>query len=159
MNNDRIKVMALNAMIAALYAVMTVMITPLAYGEIQLRISEVMVLLAFYNRKYIPGLVVGCFVANMFSPMGMLDMVFGTLATTLACLAFTKLKNCYVAVSAGAIINGLIIGAELVYAFQVPFILTAIYVALGEFIALLLGVFLFKALLNNKKLVEFLELR
>ena len=45
-----------SAVVAALYAVITLMLPSLAYGPIQLRLSEIMVLLVFYNRRFIPGL-------------------------------------------------------------------------------------------------------
>lgn len=52
---DLIKMITLNAMVATIYAVLTLMIQPLAYRELQLRLSEIVVLLAFYNKKLIPG--------------------------------------------------------------------------------------------------------
>ena len=65
-----------NAIIACAYAILTLVIAPLAYSEIQFRLSEIMVFLAFYNKKYIPGLIIGCFIANMPSPLGFYDMFF-----------------------------------------------------------------------------------
>ena len=59
------KTLTQNAIIAATYAVLTLVIAPLAYSEIQFRLSEIMVFLAFYNKKWIFGLIVGCFIANM----------------------------------------------------------------------------------------------
>lgn len=67
-----VKIIVINAMIASIYAALTLVISPIAYSEIQFRLSEIMVFLAFYNRKYIPGLIIGCIVANLFSPMGLL---------------------------------------------------------------------------------------
>ena len=69
-NNKMIMTISMNAMIAAIYAALTLMIQPLAYRELQFRLSEIIVLLAFYNKKLIPGLVVGCFIANTASPLG-----------------------------------------------------------------------------------------
>lgn len=48
---DLIKMITLNAMVATIYAVLTLMIQPLAYRELQLRLSEIVVLLAFYNKN------------------------------------------------------------------------------------------------------------
>ena len=58
----------MNAVIAAVYAVLTIGLSPISYGPIQVRLSECMVLLAFYNRKWIPGLTIGCLLANLNSP-------------------------------------------------------------------------------------------
>ena len=66
--NDLIR----NAIIAALYAALTISLAPLSYGPIQVRVSEFMTLLAFTNRKCMPGLVLGCFLANIGSPYGLI---------------------------------------------------------------------------------------
>jgi uncharacterized membrane protein len=75
--------LARTGLIAALYAVLTLVLYPISYGPVQCRISEVMTLLPLFFVEAIPGLIIGCFIANMFSGVVM-DMVFGTLATALA---------------------------------------------------------------------------
>ena len=72
------------AVIAALYVVLTFIVSPVAYGPIQFRISEILVLLSFYRRDYILGLVLGCLIVNFFSPMFLADIIFGTLATAIS---------------------------------------------------------------------------
>lgn len=145
-----LKIVAMNAMIACVYAALTIAIAPLAYGEIQARISEVIVFLAFYNRKYIPGLVVGCLISNIPSTLGAADMVFGTFSTLCVCLAMYYLKNIYLAALAGGAITGIIVGAELSIIFKIPFLINAVYVFIGEFIVLLIGAVLFKMLEKNE---------
>jgi len=149
-----VKTIAINAMIAAVYAALTIAIAPIAYGGIQMRISEIMVFLAFYNKKYIPGLVIGCFVANMASPMAAWDMIFGTLATLLACIAMYKLDHLFLGALAGGIINGLIVGAELYFALDLPFVINAFYVFIGEFGVLVVGAILFKLIYKNEVLMK-----
>lgn len=157
--NISVKLVVINAMIAGVYAVLTLAISPLAYSEIQFRLSEVIVFLAFYNRRYIPGLAVGCVLANLFSPMGMLDIVFGTISTLIVCIAMYLIKNRYLAATVGAIITGLIIGAELWYAYQIPYLINAIYVAIGELIVLIIGALVFKTLEKNDRLMNLLDLK
>jgi len=149
-----VSMIAVNAMIACVYAVLTIAIAPIAYGGIQMRISEIMVFLAFYNKKYIPGLVLGCFIANMASPMGIWDMCFGTLATCLACVSLYKLNNLYLGALVGGIINGLIVGAELFLALELPFMINAFYVFIGEFFVLVIGAVLFQLLEKNETLMK-----
>ena len=108
----------INAMIVGIYAILTLAISPIAYSQIQFRLSEIIVFLAFYNKNYIPGLTIGCVIANMFSPFGMLDIIFGTISTILVCLAMYKVNNKYLAAFIGAIITGIIIGGELWYAYD-----------------------------------------
>ena len=71
------------AVIAALYAVTTMCLPFLSYGSVQLRISEALTILPLFFPEAIVGLTVGCLIAN-FLGNGLLDVVFGTLATFLA---------------------------------------------------------------------------
>lgn len=75
---------ARSAICAALYVALTLLSYPLSYGMIQFRISEIMTLLVWYDPLYIPGLLAGCFIANLFGTGGMVDAVFGTLASAFA---------------------------------------------------------------------------
>ena len=102
---------------------------------------------------------IGCIIANLFSPMGMLDIVFGTLSTIIVCIAMYLIKNRYLAAGAGAIITGMIIGAELWYAFNIPYVINAIYVAVGELIVLIIGALVFKSLEKNDRLMNLLDLK
>lgn len=151
------KEIALNAIIACIYAVLTLAIAPLAYSEVQFRISEVMVFLAFYNRKYIPGLVIGCFLSNIPSSLGWMDMVFGTFSTLVVVMTMNKVNNRYTASVLGALITGVIVGFELHLAFGIPFLINAIYVAIGELGVLLIGAILFKTIENNPNVKKYLE--
>ncbi|MCD7893773.1 MAG: QueT transporter family protein [Erysipelotrichaceae bacterium] len=144
-----VKMIALNAMVACVYAVMTIACSAISYGGIQFRISEVLIFLAFYNKKYFPGLIIGCFLANIPSSLGIYDMVFGTLATALACVAMYKANNLYVGAILGGIINGSIVGAELYFILDLPFLFNAFTVFLGEVAVLIIGAILFKLLEKN----------
>lgn len=148
------KTIALNAMIAGVYAALTILISPIAYSEVQMRLSEIMVFLAFYNKKYIPGLIVGCLIANIPSPLGILDIGFGTLSTIIVCITMYLLSNRYVAGFMGGVITGIIIGYELHLAFQIPFLINAFYVFIGEAIVLLIGAYLFGLIEKNQGIVN-----
>ncbi len=110
----------LNAAAAAVYAALTLALAPLSYGPVQIRFSECMVLLAFYNKKWVPGLTAGCFLANIGSPFGAADMIVGTAATFLAVYAMRWCPNLFTASLAPVLSNGILIGLELVYLAQVP---------------------------------------
>lgn len=71
---------------AALYAVLTLFLAPIAYGPLQFRVSESLTLLPILFPEAVPGLIVGCLLANTFSAYGWYDIVFGTLATAIAAL-------------------------------------------------------------------------
>lgn len=146
------------AMVAALYGCLTWAISSFSYGPIQFRLTEVMVLLAFIDEGYIPGLVLGCAIANIFSPLGIVDMAFGSAATFLAVFLVSRTKNLLTATLWPTICNGIIVGAELYFISKFPFLLSAGQVALGEFIVVtLLGYPIFRFILGNKTLVNILK--
>lgn len=155
--NEKIKNLSMNAMIAAVYVAATLMIQPLAYRELQFRLSEVIVLLAFYNKKLIPGLIAGCFIANIPSPLGIIDVVVGTFSTIMVCFAMNKSSNIYIAALLGSIITGIIIGGELSIVYSIPFIINAIYVFIGEVAVLFIGTIIFKKLEKNIKFMEYVN--
>ncbi len=149
-----------SAVVAALYAAITIALAPISYGPIQFRLSEILVLLAFVNRKYIPGLVLGgCLLANMYSQLGIMDVVFGTLATYISVELIARTKNLFMASLWPVVVNGVIIGIMLNMLYSLPLLLTIGQVAFGEFVVVsIAGVILFKtAILNNSKLMELLN--
>lgn len=128
-----------NALLAAIYAVLTLCLAPLSYGPIQVRISESLTLLAFYDKRWVPGLTVGCFLSNLGSPFGITDMVIGTLATFLGVFPMHWCPNVWVASLLPVVSNGLLIGGELYYLAALPPDLSAgaamAYIGLGELIS------------------------
>ena len=138
------------ALVAAMYAVLTVLIEPLAFGAVQFRFSEVLVLLCFYRRDYVPALILGCFIANLFSPMGLMDIIFGTLATAAAVIPMYYMKNIYLAALLPIVSNGIIVGIELTIAFGASVWLNMLTVALGELVVVgILGVVIFKLIFDK----------
>lgn len=153
------KKIAIIGIVAAIYAVATIAIAPIAYGPIQFRVSEILTLLAFVNPIYIPGLVLGCIIANLFSPLGMVDVVVGSTATLISVYLISKSKNLLRASLWPSIINGLIIGAELHYLFNLPYLSSAAYVFIGEFaVVTVLGYPVFKTILNKESFLKTLKL-
>lgn len=122
-----------NAIVAALYFVVTMLTLPFAYEAIQFRIAEFFVLLCFYRKDLVFGVTIGCFLANIPSTLGVYDMVFGTLATLLSalCVAFLS-PRLLVAIIYPIAFNSLIVGLELHLILELPFWINALYVALGE---------------------------
>ena len=152
------------AVIAALYAALTVLQGVIAPGTasmaVQFRVSEAMTLLCCITPAAIPGLTLGCFLANfLFMDALPLDMLLGSLATLLAGLAMYLLRNIQwkklplLAALMPAIFNGVIIGLEIeIFFIDGPFHFTSFLVqgglvALGELgVCFTLGLLLYKAL-------------
>lgn len=152
------KMIVLNGIIAAVYAVFTLMISPIAYGNIQMRLSEILIFLAFYNKKYIPGLTIGCLIANLFSPLGIYDIGFGVSATVIALIGMYLVNNKYLGALVGSVANGILVGIELHIVYEIPFLINAAYVFIGEFIVLIIGAVLFNQLEKNQSFMSILEL-
>lgn len=135
MKNKRktLKLLAVNSAIAAVYFVLTVLLEPFSYGQIQFRISEILMVLVFINFKVSPGIVLGCFTANLFSPFGVCDIVFGTLATVVCLgLMFVLKKNIFVALLVPTVLGSAIVVLMLMFILGLPFLVTFMYVAIGE---------------------------
>lgn len=145
--DERTKMLTYSAIIAAVYASLTIALAPISYGPIQLRLSEIMILLVLINPRFKSGLILGCLIANLFSPFGLVDVIFGTLATGLAVFSMARIKNIYLASLMPTLANGIIIGLELSYLLNLPFVETALYVALGEFLVVsVIGIPLYKVI-------------
>lgn len=128
-----LQLLTINAVIAAVYFVLTVLLEPFSYGQIQFRISEILMVFVLINFKVAPGIVLGCFVANLFSPFGIWDVVFGTLATVICLiLMYAFRKNIFIALLAPSVIGSAIVAAMLNLILGLPFFETFIYVAIGE---------------------------
>ena len=69
------------AVIAALYAATTLLFAAVSYGPVQFRVSEAFTLLPVLFPQAIPGLTLGCLIANLLGSATPWDVIFGTLAS------------------------------------------------------------------------------
>ncbi|MEG1240029.1 MAG: QueT transporter family protein [Oscillospiraceae bacterium] len=141
MHKFSVRDLTLAAMVAALYAVMSYFgnIFGMTYFGIQFRFAEALTVLPFLFPATAPGLFVGCFIANILSPFGALDVVFGSLATLLAAFLTMKMPSKWLAPLPPVLCNGLIVGALIAVSsaqsgesFWAAFALSGVNVALGE---------------------------
>jgi uncharacterized membrane protein len=143
------------AVIAALYAALTLAFQPISFGQVQFRIAEAFTALPLLMPEAIQGLFVGCLIANLLGGGVLLDVVFGSLATLAAAIFTRRLREKKLAaLSMPVIWNGLIVG-PVVYFFYVmgegafslgALLFTCFTVALGEAVVVYaLGLGLFEA--------------
>ncbi|WP_097028093.1 QueT transporter family protein [Clostridium peptidivorans] len=134
--------LALSAIIAAIYAVVTMYLTyPMSYQASQFRVAEALTILPFFSTAAIPGLFVGCLISNLLSPVGPLDIIFGSLASLIAAfmtyligksnLRFKK----YLAPMPPVVVNALIVGWLLNYTLKWPIAITMLQVGFGQILA------------------------
>ena len=151
------KFLVTTALLAALYASLTLCLAPVSFGMVQIRISEVLMLLAFFDQRYAPGLVLGCFLANCFSPFGMMDVVFGTACTAASLAGITKCSKTLFGASLWTVLCNAFIGIEL-YLFGSPLLLSMVLVAAGEFLSVsVVGYALFRALMKHPEILRRLK--
>ncbi|KRM36764.1 hypothetical protein FC83_GL002641 [Agrilactobacillus composti DSM 18527 = JCM 14202] len=134
------------AVVAALYVAVTLLIAPLSYGAIQLRLAEGFNHLAVFNKRYIIALTIGCALANIVSPLGIIDIIFGSLGTlvmtSLSYFIAKRFKSVAARLMTSTIICTLMtfsVALELMVVNKLPFWPTYGTVALGEFVSLLIG--------------------
>ena len=156
------------ALIGASYALATYLCSlfSISFGPLQLRLSEALTALCALTGAAIPGLTIGCIIANFASPYGLYDIIFGSLATLLAGIAAYKLRNIkfkglpLLSFFMPVIFNALIIGAETVFlmpgaqASLMAFLINAGEIALGETIICLIGGIPLYSALNKTKIFK-----
>lgn len=128
------------AVIAALYAALTIILAPISFLPVQIRIAEALTILPMFTPSSIPGLFVGCILANLYSftifgGTAWADIVFGSLATLVAAFLSHKMPKPWLVPLPPVIVNGIIVGFVLNYMYKAPLLATMGLVALGQFFA------------------------
>ena len=117
--------LAVNAIIAAAYAALTIALAPISYGAVQFRVSEIFTVLPFLMPGTVIGVTLGCVLANLYTG-SILDIVFGSLATLLAGLMTARfgkrgntVKNRLLGCLMPVLFNAVIVGAVLTWGYQI----------------------------------------
>ncbi|RQW02976.1 QueT transporter family protein [candidate division KSB1 bacterium] len=129
----------MSAVVGALYAALTILLAPISYGPMQVRVAEAMTVLPYILPQAIPGLYIGCMVANIWGGFGPID-IFGGSAITLAAAVFThSLKRFprlwWLAPLPPVVLNALGVGYYLHLLTDTPVLISMGWVALGQAIA------------------------
>lgn len=146
---------ALQGVLASLYVAITFILQGVAYGPIQFRVSEFLLILVLVNKKNRAGLVVGTLIANFFSSNGVIDVVIGTLATVIAIELMIRVNNKWLKYIVPSIVNGLIIGLMLYYVLDLPLAVMAAEVFVSEvFVTFVPWVLIGDQVLGNERIQE-----
>lgn len=143
------------AAIAALYVVLTLVFAPISFGTVQLRIAEALCILPMFTPAAVPGLFIGCLIANLLGGGIMLDVVFGSLATLIgAILGYMLRSNRWLVPLPAVIANALIVPFVLKYGYGVVDVAVPVLmlqIAAGEILGCyVLGEIFASALLKRK---------
>ncbi len=151
MHNKQIRKLAYGAIIAALYVALTMIFQPFSFREVQVRVSEALTILPLFTPAAVPGLFVGCLLANLISGAAVPDVIFGSLATLIGAVGTHLLRNGkpIFGTIPPILSNALIIPFVLRYAYAIdlPIPLMMLTVGIGEVISCgILGMLLYHVL-------------
>ena len=156
-NREKIRSIAVGAVVSALYVVLTYLanMLGLASGAIQVRLSEILTVMPVFTPFAIPGLFIGCVLANILTGCALWDVVFGSLATLVGAVGTYLLrKNNLLAVVPPILSNAIIVPFVLlnVYALEGTYFYFFATVIIGEIISCgVFGTFLLKSLKKYDK--------
>lgn len=142
-------------MIVAIYVVLTILFAPISFSEVQLRVAEALTILPLFTPAAIPGLFIGCLLANFIGGAIIWDVIFGSIATLIgAALGWLLRGNRWLVPIPAVLSNTVIIPFVLRYGYGVnlPLPLLMIYIAIGEILSCyVLGEFLASVLLHFRR--------
>lgn len=172
MKRHDVRALCMSAVTGAAYAALTMLLAPISYGAVQLRVSEALCVLPYFIPGTAWGLTLGCAIANILTG-NIFDVIFGSLATLAAglCTARIGRRRCGAAGALMAcmmpvVFNGVVVGAVITRAYNGlgvfshigVFAINAAQVALGEAaVMLVLGLPLMRVLPRQAFMREFLD--
>ena len=155
-NREKIRSIAVGAVIASLYVVLTYLanLLGLASGAIQVRLSEILTVMPVFSFAAVPGLFIGCIIANILTGCALWDVVFGSLATLLGAIGTYFLrKHKLLAVLPPILANAVIVPFVLIFVYSLegtyPYFFAT--VGIGEVISCgVFGTILLKSLEKSR---------
>jgi len=123
---------ALNGVVAGLYAAITILTASFAYGNIQFRIADSLCVLVVLEPSLTVGLTLGCLISNIFSTVSALDIVIGTAGTLLGCLLAARVKKDWLVPVPVILANAVLVGAMLAYVLTPDALVQGFFINGGE---------------------------
>ena len=158
MKNPRTAKLAQGAVIAALYVALTIVFAPISFREVQVRIAEALTILPLFSGAAVPGLFIGCLLANFIGSAAVPDIIFGSLATLIGAIGTRMLRNKKPVLGTipPILSNTVIIPFVLRYAYSVelpiPILMLSLFI--GEVLSCgVLGMILYYALNRRRKAI------
>jgi len=151
MKDQKVSFLTQAAMIAAVYVVLTILFAPISFGQVQIRIAEVLTVLPLFTPAAVPGLFIGCLIANIVGGAILPDIIFGSLATLIGAFFTYRLRSYskYLAILPPILSNTMIVPFVLYYAYGVnlPIPFMMLTVGIGEIISCgVLGLIIYSVL-------------
>ncbi len=158
--NRNIRRLTVAAMIAAVYLVLTMIFYVTSFQPLQSRLAEALTVLPYFTPVAIPGLFVGCILANILGGNGIWDVVVGSLASLIAAyltykLTYNKPKRKWLAPLPAVLVNAVAVGIMLSVLYDMPLFATMLSVGVGQVLSCyILGIPLMVFIEKTRKLNE-----
>ncbi|MBF2509277.1 QueT transporter family protein [Listeria welshimeri] len=161
----KMKILTVNAIIAALYVVLGMVVAPISFMALQFRLPEIFNHLIVFNKKYFWGIIIGVFIMNLFfSGLGWIDLVFGVGQSVISLLIMIGISKYIKGIIPRMIINTILfsitmvfIAWELFLALDYPFLETWLFASASELIVMGIGIplmYILNKRLNFRKMID-----
>ncbi|EOH81129.1 QueT transporter family protein [Enterococcus malodoratus] len=134
------------AVVTGLYVAVTIVLSAVSFGAIQFRIAEMFNYLPLFNKRYTVAVTLGVAIANLASPLGIVDVLFGSISTLIVLLICRAVTKNIISLKKKMIITALIfafsmftVAGQLTFFYQAPFFFNWLIIGLGELLSMSLG--------------------
>lgn len=141
--------LAEGAIFAAAYIVLVFTLSTISYGAVQCRIADFMMMFCYKKKQNVIGYAIGGVLANMFSPIGPIDMVVGLIVCFIPGLIIYKVGAKIISAVAATVINGVFIALELYLVFAIPYLYALVTVSAGVAVTAVSSMVIYKAISSN----------
>lgn len=134
------------AVVTGLYVAITIVLSVISFGAIQLRIAEMFNYMPLFNKRYTIAVTLGVAIANLASPLGIVDVLLGSISTLIVLLICRVVTKKIKSLKKKMIITALIfafsmftVAGQLTFFYQAPFFFNWLIIGLGELLSMSLG--------------------
>ncbi|MGX7204132.1 QueT transporter family protein [Enterococcus pingfangensis] len=134
------------AVVTGLYVAVTIVLSVISFGAIQFRLAEMFNYLPLFNKRYTIAVTLGVAIANLASPLGIVDVLLGSISTLIVLLICRAVTKNITSLKKKMIITALIfafsmftVAGQLSFFYQAPFFFNWLIIGLGELLSMGLG--------------------
>ncbi|MFC0275185.1 QueT transporter family protein [Enterococcus devriesei] len=134
------------AVVTGLYVAVTLVLSVVSFGAIQFRLAEMFNYLPLFNRRYTISVTLGVAIANLASPLGIVDVLLGSFSTWIVLLVCRRVTQNIPSPKLKMIVTALVfafsmftVAGQLSFFYQAPFFFNWLVIGLGELLSMSLG--------------------
>ena len=129
------------AVVTGVYVAVTIVLSVISFGAIQFRLAEMFNFLPLFNKRYTIAVTLGVAIANLASPLGIVDVLFGSVSTLIVLLICRAVTKRITSLKKKMIVTTLMftVAGQLTFFYQAPFFFNWLIIGLGELLSMSLG--------------------